>query len=116
MERFRVRSGGRLRSGPWAVPFARRSRHYCCPKCDARTLIRYGRLDIFNPPPSPFPPELLERFGRPPAAPMAALDFHCKGCGAPVRLLFGGQERGMGGWWYGFVTSVLELEERCHPL
>jgi hypothetical protein len=114
LERFRVRVSGRLRKGPWDVKFDRKSRYYCCPKCSARTFIRWQRLDIFNPPSSPFPPELRGRFDEEPesqAGSTAALDFYCKGCREPVRLLFRGQERGMGGWWYGSVTSVLELDE-----
>lgn len=108
MERFRIRVSGKLRVGPWDVKFARKSRYYQCPKCSARTLIHWRKLDIFNPLSSPFPEELQARFGAVPER-SAALDFYCKGCTAPVRLLFWGQERGMGGWWYSYVTSVLEL-------
>ena len=108
MQRFRIRVSGKLREGPWNVAFDGKSRYYHCPACKARTFINRRRLDIFNPPESPFLPELRARFGEIPKG-KAALDLYCKGCRAPVRLLFWGQERGMGGWWYGFVTEVLEL-------
>ena len=85
-----------------------RSRYYHCPHCTARTLVKARGLDIFNPPRSPFPDDLQATFGAVPES-RAALDFYCRGCSRPVRLLFWGQERGMGGWWYGYVTTVLEL-------
>jgi len=109
MERFHVRACGKLRVGPWSVAFDHKSRYYHCPKCSARTLIRRRALDIFNPPASPFPLDLQARFGEVPDS-TAVLDFYCSGCKNPVRLLFWGQERGMGGWWYGYVISILELE------
>ena len=48
MERFRIRVSGKLRVGPWDVKFARKSRYYQCPKCAARTLIRWRKLDILG--------------------------------------------------------------------
>ena len=109
MERFRIRVSGKLRVGPLEVKFDHRSRYYHCPRCSARTFIYWRRLDIFNPPSSPFPLGLQALFGAVPES-SAAFDFYCRSCGAPVRLLFWGQERGMGGWWSGYVTSILELD------
>lgn len=114
MERFRIRVSGMLRVGPGDVKFAHKSRYYHCPKCSVRTLIHWRKLDIFNPPPSPFPLDLQAQFGVV-AQSRAAFDFYCKGCSAPVRLLYWGQERGMGGWWYGYVTSILELDGSFSP-
>jgi DNA-directed RNA polymerase subunit RPC12/RpoP len=108
MERFHVRVSGKRRLGAGPVPFDGRSRYYYCPACGRRTLISRRSLDIFNPPPSPFPPEVKARFGGKPAS-TEALDFYCGGCRRPVRLLFWSQERGMGGWWYGVVNTILEL-------
>ena len=114
MARFRIRVSGKLQIGPWDVKFDKKSRYYNCPRCSTRTFINWRKLDIFNPPESPFPAKLQSEFGAVPES-RAALDFYCKNCTAPVRLLFWGQERGMGGWWYGYVTSVLELEQFDTP-
>jgi hypothetical protein len=110
MERFHIRVSGKLRVGPSDVRFPGRSRYYHCPHCGARTLVRWQKLDVFNPPESPFPPELEAAFGEVPDN-RASFDFFCRGCGRPVRLLFWSQERGMGGPWYPFVTAVLEVDD-----
>lgn len=107
MERFHIRVSGKPYVQKWSVKFDRRSRYYHCPHCSARTFIRHQLLDIFKPPESPFPVDLQKVFGDIPED-SRALDFYCKGCQAPVRLLYWGQERGMGGWWYGYVTEILE--------
>ena len=109
MKRFHVRVSGKLTGGSWAVKLDRKSKYYHCPVCEARTLIGWQRLDIFNPEASPFPESLLKQFGETPEF-KAAFDFYCRGCTRPVRLLFWAQERGMGGYWYPFITSVLELD------
>jgi len=84
------------------------SKYYHCPACRGKTLIRGSNLDIFNPQPSVFPEEILPRFP-PLEEQQGSFDFHCRMCTRPVRLIFGMQERGMGGHWYPFVTEVQEL-------
>jgi len=62
--------------------------------------------------PSVFPDELKVLFDRIKiGGHHASLDFYCRGCNRPVRLLFWETEQGMGGFWYSLVIAVLELEE-----
>jgi DNA-directed RNA polymerase subunit RPC12/RpoP len=109
LERFHVRVYGKLRRGEGRFSFRGKSRYYHCPVCGRKTLVRYRHVDAFNPVPSAFPEELQRQFGEV-GTHDAVLDFHCRGCGRPVRLLYWTQERGMGGSWDAYVKCVLELE------
>jgi len=110
LERFRVRTSGKLISGSWPVRLDRVSKFYYCPECGERTLIRWSNLDVFNPQQSVFPDEIQAKFS-PVKGQRETYDFYCRGCSRPIRLIFWAQERGMGGYWYPFIIEVHELVE-----
>ena len=107
-ERFRFRSNRRLRSVPGAVGLVGESKYYFCPKCDKRTRIRRAWLDAWNPQPSIFPTDLLQKFPDLESH-SVSFDLYCKGCQLPVRLVFWEQESGMGGSWYPVIKEIQEL-------
>lgn len=117
--RFSVRDRGRRVVHELSILFRGRSRYYLCPRCDARTRVDWRALDFapsddpwpYGPPPSPFSPSLRRRFDAVGVMEERAFpyDFRCRGCDAPVRLLFWNEERNMGGPWFPEVFWVLEL-------
>lgn len=65
----------------WSRYLRNRDSYFECPGCGRKTLIRRGRLDMFNPPESPFPPALQAAFGPVPQG-LTPYDFACARCGA----------------------------------
>ncbi|MBL6960791.1 MAG: hypothetical protein ISR59_06750 [Anaerolineales bacterium] len=113
LERFNVRFNRKIRRGPGDVPFQKQARYYHCPVCSRKTKVKPGQLDAFNPIPSKFPEELQRLFDQVETSDHEkSFDFYCQSCKEPVRLLFWTQERGMGGWWYPYVISILELTKK----
>jgi len=81
-----------------------------CIRCGRRRLIRRGDLSMFDPMPSPLPGRVRDVLNRDPHT-RYAFDFTCCGCGAPYRLSFYEQERGMGGPWDARITHALTVVE-----